>query len=96
MGGQCPRLGNWRIRWGCADELSAPLAVGGRLSSKDPQTSEAFGYIAAGLITPSGPVARSCPMSGIVWWIFFILACACLIGVALWIERKSGTRRGHG
>ena len=47
MGGQCPRLGSWRIQWGCADELSVPLADGGRLSSGDPQTSEAFGYIAA-------------------------------------------------
>ena len=22
------------------------------------------------------------------WWVFLIVACGCLIGVALWIERK--------
>jgi Mg2+ and Co2+ transporter CorA len=27
-------------------------------------------------------------MDSVVWWVFLIVACGCLIGVALWIERK--------
>ena len=88
MGGQCPRLGSWRIQWGWAKYCRHPWPTGDGLRPRDPQTSEAFGYIAAGLITLTWAVARSFPMSSIAWWILFIVACGCLISVALWLERK--------
>ena len=47
MGGQCPRLGSWRIQWGWAKNCRHPWPTGDGLIPRDPQTSEAFGYIAA-------------------------------------------------
>ena len=36
VGGQCPRLGSWRIQWGCADELSVTLVRRGTAQLQRP------------------------------------------------------------
>ena len=47
-GWSAPRRGSWRIQWAAPTNCRLRWPTG-RLRSKDPQTSEAFGYIAAGL-----------------------------------------------